>query len=182
MLSNILKEKHEVPPIFMKFTDGGCDQRNNLEKVKCSTICLFKEFDFDMVITGRCAPGQNYTHPCEKVMSILNIGLQNCSTERGLCDENIEKELKKCNSMGAIRKSKDPNVKKSWLQSIYPVQKLIEGRLERLQLKAEPINCTQPVKDYDVSIFQRHLKELFPTLDTAKLQKAYTSKNEKYMQ
>ena len=135
-----------------------------------------------MVITGRCALGQSYTNPCKMVMSILNIGLQNCSTERGLCDENIEKELKKCNSMDAIRKSKDPIVKESWLQSIYPVQKLMEGRLERLQLKDEPINCTHPVKDYEVRIFQCHLKELFPTLDTAKLQKAYTSKNEKYMQ
>ena len=108
----------------MKFTDNGTDQRNNLEIVKCETICLFKELDFDMVILARCAPGQSYTNPCERVMSILNLGLRNCATARETCDDEIEQKLKKCSSMDALRDLKDLNIEKSWLISIQPVQKI----------------------------------------------------------
>lgn len=31
----------EDKKILLRFTDGGTDQRNNLESVKCSSICIF---------------------------------------------------------------------------------------------------------------------------------------------
>ena len=45
--------------VLMKFTDGGTDQRNTLESVKCASICLFKELNLDMLILARCAPGHS---------------------------------------------------------------------------------------------------------------------------
>ena len=40
---------------------------------------------------ARCGPGQSYMNPAEKIMSILNLGLQNVATERAPCyDESIE--------------------------------------------------------------------------------------------
>ena len=47
---------------------------------------------------------------------MLNRGLQNCATQREKCDVDIENQLKKCNSMDAIRSVKDPNVKQGWME------------------------------------------------------------------
>ena len=78
-------------------------------------------------------------------MSILNLGLLNCATARKTCDEEIEQKLKNCNSMDALRDLKDPNIKKSWLASVQPVQKIIEDRFECLKLKGQQMKCNEPV-------------------------------------
>lgn len=52
----------------------------------------------------------------------------------------------------------------------------------RLKLKEEPFQVIDPVSEGDIDIMQRHLRELFPTLDTGKLQKVHTSKNQEYVQ
>lgn len=67
---------------LLLFTDGGTDHRNTLESVRLSLICLFVDLNLDMLVAGRCAPGQSFTNPAERIMSILNLGLQNCSLER----------------------------------------------------------------------------------------------------
>lgn len=180
MISNILKQKDESPPILMKFTDGGTDQRCSLEKVKCATICLFKVHNFDMVIVGRCAPGQSFTNPCERVMSTLNYGLQNCATERDLCSDEIEVKLKRCNSMAEIRNIKDPKLRDCWLESMKSVKTELERRFERLSIKDEPINCVSSVSNAEIQTFQQNLTDLFPNLDITKLQKKHTCKVSEY--
>ena len=99
MLAKIYKTLSNKPSVLLKYTDGGTDQRNTLESVKVATICLFKELGLDMIITGRCAPSHSYTNPAERIMSILNIGLQNCATERERDDDEFGKAIKSCNSM-----------------------------------------------------------------------------------
>ena len=76
-----IKEKQQPPLVIMKFTDGGTDQRNNLELVKCASICVFKELGLDMYILARCDPGHSWINPAERIMLILNLGLQNVSLE-----------------------------------------------------------------------------------------------------
>ena len=73
----------------MKYTDG---QRNTLESVKVASICLLKELDFDFMIAARCAPRQSYMNPAERIMSILNLGLQNGATERPPCDDESKEK------------------------------------------------------------------------------------------
>ena len=92
MLCKIIKELEHVPPILTKYTDSGADQRNTLEYVKVTSICLFKELDLDFMLAARCAPGHSNMKPAERIMSILNFGLRNVATERVPCDdESIEK-------------------------------------------------------------------------------------------
>ena len=102
MLTKIYSELLEKPTVLLKYTDGGTDQRNTLEAVKVATICLFKELNLDMVFIGRCAPGHSFTNPAERIMSILNIGLQNVATERSLGGDEFQQIIKTCNSMKAI--------------------------------------------------------------------------------
>ena len=73
-ISNILKQRQSFPSILPIFSDGGTDQRNTLESVKCAAICIFREMNLDMCVLGRCAPGHSWVNPAERVISILNLG------------------------------------------------------------------------------------------------------------
>ena len=90
MLANIYETLFEKVFTLIKYTDGGMDQRNTLESVKIATICLWKDLDLDMIITGRCAPGHSFTNPAVRIMSILNLALQNVATERSKGNVDFE--------------------------------------------------------------------------------------------
>lgn len=98
-----LEQDGNFPCTLLKFTDGGTDQRNTLESVKCASICVFKEMNLDMMILARCAPGHSFVNPAERVMSILNLALQNVALERKESTEEMKKILKNCNRMAAVR-------------------------------------------------------------------------------
>jgi hypothetical protein len=178
MLSNMMPRGKYV---LLKFTDGGTDQRNTLEAVKCASICLFKELDLDLLVLCRCAPGQSWKNPAERCMCLLNLGIQNCSLERHLLDDASEKEIKKCNGMSDLRKRKE-SLGEKWQEAIAPVQEIMKDRFERLALKEDKVRCMEPVSDLDVDLIMRHLRELFPSLDLSKLQKVHTKKCEEYLQ
>ncbi|WAR05310.1 hypothetical protein MAR_020679 [Mya arenaria] len=164
--------------ILMKYSDGGTDHRTTLEAVRCAAICLFKEYDLDMVILARCAPGHSWRYPAERVMSIMNLGLQNCSLERESSTDVIEKKLKSCSSMKSVRDAaaKQPELKAAWVDSVEPVQASLRNRFQRLKLKEVPFQTFDPVQEDDLDLLRRHLRELFPQLDLGKLQKAFTGK------
>lgn len=105
----MLSSGNDPKPMLLKFTDGGVDQRSTLEAVKLANICLFKEFNLDLLIYARCAPGHSYTNPAEMVMSILNLGLQNVSLKRKPCEKKIEDALKNMNSMAEVRAFHEEN-------------------------------------------------------------------------
>ena len=171
-----------LPPIILKFSDGGTDQRNTLESVKLSLICLFRELDADLIIAARCAPGQSWTNPVERVMSILNIGLQNCALERTVGSQEDEKLLKSCGCMDDIRKTAvdHPSLKQFWHTSIEQCRRTMTQRFSRLSLKSEPIRIFNPVETTEIDSLQRHLHFLFPSLDTSRMTKAYTSRCKEY--
>lgn len=167
-----------IPKVILGFSDGGTDQRNTLESVKSACICLFKELDLDMLIIARCAPGNSWVNPAERIMSILNLGLQNCAFER----KDDEGEFKSCHSMNQIRDhiEKKPQSKETWVSSIEPVQSTVNKRLRILTLKDEPFSCIDSLTEEEIDIFKRHLRELFPELDLSKLVKAHTKSVRSY--
>lgn len=168
----------EDKKILLRFTDGGTDQRNNLESVKCSSICIFRELDLDMLVHARCAPGQSWTNPAERIMSVLNLGLQNCALERQCGDEQTEKQFRKCNSMADIRSAaeNDPSLKIKWKESMECTQSTVRNRFLRLSLKDKPMQAMDPVSEEEIDLLKRHLRELFPDMNIEKLQKVHTSK------
>ena len=184
MLLKVYNELERKPSIVLKFTDGGTDQRNTLESVKTATICLFKETNAYMIIAGRCAPGHSYTNPAERIMSILNIGVQNCATERERGSDDFEKKIKSKNSMKEIRDlaANNLDVQEDWSNSVKPVQELITGRFKRLSLKGNQFNPIPVVTTEEITNFQRHVSKMFPGMDVKKLRKEHTNKNAFYQQ
>ena len=149
ILCKIIKELEHVQPILMKYTDGRTDQRNTLESVKVASICLFQELNLDFKIAARCAPGHSYMNPAERIMSILNFGMQNVAP----CDdESIEKKVKKCNSMAQLREldEKVYGVKEAWLNSVDEVKGIISERFSWLSLKDVPYTEIGCVSDEEI--------------------------------
>lgn len=176
------RECEQTPSVLLKFTDGGTDHRNTLESVKCAMICIFKVLDIDFLVAARCAPGQSWTNPAERVMSILNIGLQNCSLSRQRVDDDVEKALKKCNGMDDMRSSVllQPSIRTGWTTSVEGVQNVIRSRFERLALKDKGILTREPVDDEAIVELKKNLLQLFPSIDLNKLVKSSLVKNAAY--
>ncbi len=75
------------------YTDGGPDHRVNFLSVKLSLIALFIDLDLDMIVGLRTAPGNSWANPVERIMSILNIGLQGVGVMRDKGSDAFEKAI-----------------------------------------------------------------------------------------
>lgn len=82
-----------VPPILLIFTDGGPDHRLTYMSVKLSMIALFLEMDLDCLIALRTAPSNSWANPVERIMSIVNMGLQGVGVMRRKVNDDFEKAI-----------------------------------------------------------------------------------------
>ena len=62
--------------ILFVYSDGGPDHRLTYLSVKLSLISLFLKNDLDFLCACRTAPYHSWRNPAERVMSIVNLGLQ----------------------------------------------------------------------------------------------------------
>lgn len=66
-------------PVVVILSDGGPDHRVCFGSVKVSMIALFLNLNLDMLVCMQMCPYQSWTNPAERVMSTLNLALQNVS-------------------------------------------------------------------------------------------------------
>ncbi|CAL4071120.1 unnamed protein product, partial [Meganyctiphanes norvegica] len=123
-----------------------------------------------------------WLNPAERIMSILNIGLQNYALERVKGDADVENDIKKCNSMASIRQlaEKKEDLREKWPGLIQPVQNTLSERFSRLALKDKPFKSLDPVSDESIEDLKIILSQRFSTLNLEKLQKVSTSKCSEY--
>ena len=67
--------------VLIMLSDGGPDHRLVYGSVQITLLCLFIRLDLDMLIAVRTCPYQSWVNPAERVMSVLNLALQNVSLE-----------------------------------------------------------------------------------------------------
>lgn len=77
----------------MIFSDGGPDHRLTYHSVKLALVILFKNLDLDLLIAGRTAPGHSWINPVERIMSTLNLAMQNIALARDECSSDMEQVL-----------------------------------------------------------------------------------------
>ena len=84
-----------VQPILLLYTDGRPDHRCTYMymSVKLSIIALFLEMDLDCVIALRTAPSNSWANAVERIMSIVNMGLQGVGVMRRKGNEVFEKSI-----------------------------------------------------------------------------------------
>lgn len=80
-------------PILLIYTDGGPDHRCTYMSVKLSMIALFLDLNLDNLIALRTAPSNSWANPVERIMSIVNIGLQGVGVMRSKRSDEFEKEI-----------------------------------------------------------------------------------------
>ena len=104
--TELLSLRKNVRPngVEMIYTDGGPDHNISFLNVQIGWLAYFILSRCDTLIVGRTAPTQSWTNPGERVMSVLNMAMQNCALGRELMDDDFEKHMKRCNSMSSVRK------------------------------------------------------------------------------
>ncbi|CAB3995273.1 Hypothetical predicted protein [Paramuricea clavata] len=91
------------------------------------------------------APFHSWRNPVERIMSLLNIGLQSIGLMRKQMDDEFEAAVAKCKNMKQLRAAaeKNPTIKDGTLDSIAPVKLLMSCVFHRLSLKEKRSNPSQ---------------------------------------
>ena len=82
-----------LPPALLMYTDGGPDHRVNYLSVKVALIALFRDLDLDILIALRTTPGNSWASSVERMMSIVNIGLQGVGVIRRKMSDDFERAV-----------------------------------------------------------------------------------------
>ncbi|XP_033096588.1 uncharacterized protein LOC117100862 [Anneissia japonica] len=134
-------------PILMLYTDGGPDHRVTYMSVQLSIISLFLSLDLDYVCAVRTPPKHSWKNPVERIMSIINLGLQGV----GIMRKEIENEnkLTSCGGLKSVREmaEKVPELKDEVLGAVQPSIKLLRNLMERLKLKDLRFKTYDPASD-----------------------------------
>ena len=127
-------------PILFLYSDGGPDHRLTYLSVQLSLISLFLTLDLDFLCACRTAPYHSWRNPVERLMSIVNFGLQSVGVMRKEGSSEAEELLSKCNNMKQIRKLADshPTIVEDVLDSLAPVKILLAEIVRQLELKGKP--------------------------------------------
>jgi len=87
------------------YTDGEPHHNCKHMSVRLGLLALFLELDLDTMVAMRTTPTDRWGNPIERVMSVLNLGLQDVALARDEMDNDLyEKYSKKCNGMSVARK------------------------------------------------------------------------------
>ena len=98
-------QDHLSKPILVAVSDGGPDHRVTFGSVKVASLTLFRALDLDMLICIRTCPYQSWTNVAERVMSTLNLALQNVSLARTAMADRFERLVKNKNSLADVREA-----------------------------------------------------------------------------
>jgi hypothetical protein len=91
---------------FIMYTDGGLDLSCKHKSAWFGISALFLELGLDTLVVMRTAPTQNLGNHAERVMPVLNLGLQGVALAREvLPDDEMETAFKRCNGMSGARKA-----------------------------------------------------------------------------
>ena len=166
-LQNLLQSRNlGSNPILFLYCDGGPDHRLTYTSVQASLIALFKKLDLDMLCVSRTAPCHSWRNPVERIMSLLNMGLQSVGLMRKKMSDEDETAISGCNSLSQLRQAlKHPHLKESCLGSVEPVKVLLHDCFGRLKLKEKSVAPFHPCSDDDMTTFLETLMTIDETIE-----------------
>ena len=75
-LHSLIQSDSEKKPILFLYSDGGPDHRLTYLSVQLSLIAFVCILDLDYLCAARTAPFHSWRNPVERILSIVNLGLQ----------------------------------------------------------------------------------------------------------
>ncbi|CAG8633361.1 11116_t:CDS:2 [Ambispora leptoticha] len=139
-------------PILCLYTDGGPDHRCTYTRVQLSYICLFLALDLDYFVAVRTPPQHSWKNPVERIMSILNLGLQSVGLMRTKMNDQSEKLISKVGTMNDIRKTAKENngFKEDLIESLKTPISMIRDMFSRQSLKNEPFETFNAASEIEM--------------------------------
>ena len=128
-----------------------------------------------MLVAARTAPQNSYRNPVERVMSLLNIGLQAVGVMRQKMPDDFEKVIRGCNSMQEIRTAaaRQPGFKEAFGDCVQPAMCLLMEVISRLKLKDEPVQTQSPCTSQEIDDLWQHIQEVDSTVLTTDTRKEH---------
>ena len=162
----LIQSDTELKPILFLYTDGGPDHRLTYLSVQLSLIGLFLSLDLDYLCAARTAPFHSWRNPVERIMSIVNLGLQSVGLAREDMGEENEQLVAKAGSMKEIRKLslKHPELKEAVMDSVARAKTRLSEVLARLQLKGENFHVFVPATQGDMDMCWSSVKRIDNTI------------------
>ena len=93
-LRNCLLPRMENRHILFVYADGGPDHRLTYLSVQLCLIAVFLSLNIDILIAGRTAPSHSWANPVERIMSIVNLGMQCIGIMRSKISDDAENSIK----------------------------------------------------------------------------------------
>ena len=151
LYSTLLKRIGDRSILFI-YSDGGADHRLTYVSVQLSLIALFLNLNLDFLVACRTAPNHSWKNPVERIMSLLNIGLQCVGLMRVKMSDEFESAVQNCNNLQQLRKAAD--VRRDELSSsLKPTVDLLHDVFTRLELKGEPFEMYEAASDDEIEEF-----------------------------
>ena len=101
-LHSILTSKIGNKSILFVYADGGPDHRLTFFSVQLTLVALFLNLDLDLLGVGITAPNHSWRNPVERIMSVINLGLQCVGMMRKESSSEFEKAIKNANNLSAV--------------------------------------------------------------------------------
>ena len=132
--------------------------------VKLSLIALFLELDLDYLCAARTAPYHSFRNPAERVMSVLNLGLQSVGIARRRMEDEVESAISNCNSVTEIRRKAkdDSSLKEALLDSVAPAKTIPSSVTQRLKLKGKPFSVDVAAQEDEICQLWSSLRKVDP--------------------
>ena len=123
-----------------------------------------------MFVACRTAPNQLWRNPVERIMSIINLGLQCVGIMRSKLSDEVEEDIKNCNNLHQLRAAlgSDPSRVD---ETLAPQIELLNDIMKRLQLKGQPFKVYDAATSSEITAFWEILLQLDASLtenDTTK--------------
>lgn len=169
-LSNILSSKINGRSILFLYTDGGPDHRLTYISVQLSLIALFLNLKLDVLIAARTAPSHSWANPVERIMAIVNLGLQCVGLMREKMGDQFEKCVSNCKNLKQLR-ANCTSYKSDVARSLAPSKELLSSIVKRLQLHGRNFEIFESASESEIDSFWELLLSIDSSLsreDTTK--------------
>ena len=104
-LHSFLLQRIGNKTIMFIYSDGGPDHRITYVSVQLSLIALFLNLNLYFLVACRTAPNHSWKNPVERIMSLLNIGLQCVGVMRVKMSDEFESAMQNCNNLQQLRRA-----------------------------------------------------------------------------
>ena len=138
--------------ILLMYSDGGPDHRLTYISVQLSLVALFLNLDLDMLIACRTAPNNSWRNPVERIMAIVNLGLQCIGIMRSKVSDEFEEAIKNCNNLKECRSSLS-SMRSKMDQTLAPTIALLHDIMKRLELKGQAFEVFDAATDDEIESF-----------------------------